>query len=161
MRYLLWRPGGERSSTSPSAVAVVGAGANLGRAIARRFGTADHPVAQISRNRDKLEAVAASLAEEGITTGFYPADATDAKALTTALDAAAGDLGRIGVLSYSPAPVWDHSGGGLPDLAANQQGVQVLPRRVILDALLAVPGRGVGQDAYFWCAVLCCAVCRS
>ncbi|MER5384281.1 hypothetical protein ABT040_29090 [Streptomyces sp. NPDC002688] len=49
------------------------AGANLGRAIARRFGTADHPVALISRNRDKLEAVAASLAEEGTTTGFYPA----------------------------------------------------------------------------------------
>ncbi|MET9890988.1 SDR family NAD(P)-dependent oxidoreductase [Streptomyces sp. NPDC006465] len=87
----------------PVAVAVAGVGANLGRAIARRFGIADHPVALISSNRDKLGAVAASLAEDGINTGFYPADATDAKALTTALDAAAGDLGRIGVLSYSSA----------------------------------------------------------
>ncbi len=103
---------------SPSTVAVVGAGANLGRSIARRFGAAGHPVALIARGRDRLQALAASLADEGITAGAYPADATDETALTAALDAAAGDLGRIGVLSYSPAPVWDHSGGGLPDLAA-------------------------------------------
>ncbi|MFI9778581.1 SDR family NAD(P)-dependent oxidoreductase [Streptomyces sp. NPDC051956] len=106
-------------SSSPSTIAVVGAGANLGRAIARRFGAAGHPVALISRNQAKLEALGASLADEGITAGAYPADVTDEKALTSALHAAADALGHIGVLSYSPAPVWEHSDdGSLPDLAA-------------------------------------------
>ncbi|TDC67783.1 SDR family NAD(P)-dependent oxidoreductase [Streptomyces hainanensis] len=101
-----------------STIAVVGAGANLGRAIARRFGAAGHPVALIARGRDRLNALAAALAEEGVTARAYPADATDPRALTAALDAAAADLGRVGVLSYSPAPVWDHSGDGMPDTAA-------------------------------------------
>ncbi|MEU5644346.1 SDR family NAD(P)-dependent oxidoreductase [Streptomyces milbemycinicus] len=69
-------------------------------------------------SRAKLEALAAALGEEGITAGAYAADATDEKDLAAALTAAADDLGRIGVLSYSPAPVWDHSGDGLPDLGA-------------------------------------------
>ncbi|WP_369246576.1 SDR family NAD(P)-dependent oxidoreductase [Streptomyces sp. R41] len=103
---------------SSSTIAVVGAGANLGLAIARRFGAAGHPVALISRNQAKLEALAASLSDEGITARAYAADATDEKALTGTLQAAADELGRIGVLSYSPAPVWDHSGGGLIDMVA-------------------------------------------
>ncbi|MER7692711.1 SDR family NAD(P)-dependent oxidoreductase [Streptomyces sp. NPDC097610] len=104
--------------TPPSTIAVVGAGANLGRSIARRFGSVGHRVALIARNRHHLEALASSLADEGITAGVYPADASDEKTLTDALEAASGDLGRIGVLSYSPAPVWSHAGEGLPDLAA-------------------------------------------
>ncbi|GAA2443569.1 SDR family NAD(P)-dependent oxidoreductase [Actinomadura vinacea] len=99
-----------------STIAVVGAGQGLGRAIARRFGAAGHPVALISRNRANLQPIADSLTAEGITAGVYPADVTDGAALTAALEAAAADLGRIGVLSYSPAPVWNHSAG--PDIAA-------------------------------------------
>jgi NAD(P)-dependent dehydrogenase (short-subunit alcohol dehydrogenase family) len=102
----------------PAAIAVVGAGPGLGRAIARRFGSAGHPVALISRNRDKLEAIAASLRGEGITASVFPADVTDAPGLTAALAAAAGELGRIGVLSYSPGATWDHAPGRIPDLAA-------------------------------------------
>ncbi|MET7334737.1 SDR family oxidoreductase [Nonomuraea sp. NPDC005650] len=101
-----------------STIAVVGAGPGLGRAIARRFGAAGHPVALISRNRDKLQPIADSLAAEGISAGAYPADVTDSAGLTAALEAAAADLGRIGVLSYSPAPAWDHSAGPVPDTAA-------------------------------------------
>ncbi|MEV1176516.1 SDR family NAD(P)-dependent oxidoreductase [Nonomuraea sp. NPDC049784] len=101
-----------------STIAVVGAGPGLGRAIARRFGAAGHPVALISRNRGKLQPIADSLAAEGITAGAYPADVTDSAGLTAALEAAAADLGRIGVLSYSPAPAWDHSSGPVPDTAA-------------------------------------------
>ncbi|WP_103962462.1 SDR family NAD(P)-dependent oxidoreductase [Nonomuraea solani] len=101
-----------------STIAVVGAGPGLGRAIARRFGTAGHPVALISRNRAKLQPIADSLATEGITVRAYPADVTDGAGLTAALESAAADLGRIGVLSYSPAPNLDHSTGEMPDFAA-------------------------------------------
>ena len=102
----------------PSTIAVVGAGPGLGRAIARRFGSAGHPVALISRSRGKLEAIATALRGEGITAGVFPADVTDAAGLAAALSAAAGELGRIGVMSYSPGATWDHAPGQVPDLAA-------------------------------------------
>ncbi|MFD7205769.1 SDR family NAD(P)-dependent oxidoreductase [Streptomyces sp. NPDC059893] len=102
-------------STLPT-VAVVGAGPGLGRAIACRFGTAGHPVALISRNADKLQGFADALSAEGVTARAYPADVTDDKALTGALEAAAGELGRIGVLSYSPAPTFPSVAGQVPDL---------------------------------------------
>jgi NAD(P)-dependent dehydrogenase (short-subunit alcohol dehydrogenase family) len=38
--------------------------------------------------------------------------------LTAALSAAARELGRIGVMSYSPGATWDHAPGRVPDLAA-------------------------------------------
>src|SRR6516165_5962017 len=101
-----------------AAIAVVGAGPGLGRAIARRFGSAGHPVALISRSRGKLEAIATSLRGEGITAGVYPGDVTDEAGLAAALSAAAGELGRIGVMSYSPGATWDHAPGQVPDLAA-------------------------------------------
>jgi len=101
-----------------STIAVVGAGPGLGRAIARRFGAAGHPVALISRNRGKLEVIAASLRGEGITAGVFPADVTDKAALTAALSEAASEFGRIGVMSYSPGATWDHASGRIPDLAA-------------------------------------------
>ncbi|MCZ0985373.1 SDR family NAD(P)-dependent oxidoreductase [Streptomyces diastatochromogenes] len=105
------------SSTLP-AVAVVGVGPGLGRAIARRFGAAGHPVALISRNADKLAGLADALAAEGVTARAYPADVTDAKGLSGALEAAAAELGRIGVLSYSPAPTFPSEAGQVPDLKA-------------------------------------------
>ncbi|MEU8101369.1 SDR family NAD(P)-dependent oxidoreductase [Streptomyces rubiginosohelvolus] len=105
------------SSTS-STVAVVGAGPGLGRAIAHRFGTAGHPVALISRNADKLQGLADALAAEGITARAYPADVTDGGNLTGALEKAAAELGRIGVLSYSPAPTFPSEAGQVPDLKA-------------------------------------------
>jgi NAD(P)-dependent dehydrogenase (short-subunit alcohol dehydrogenase family) len=101
-----------------STIAVVGAGPGLGRSIARRFGAAGHPVALISRQQPKLAAMAASLRDEGIVAGGYPADVSDEAGLTAALTAAASELGRIGVLSYSPAPTFDHTSGRAPDLAA-------------------------------------------
>ena len=101
-----------------STIAVVGAGPGLGRAIARRFGSTGHPVALISRNRDKLAAIAASLRGEGIAAGVFPADVTDVGGLAAALSAAASELGLIGVMSYSPGATWDHSPERVPDLAA-------------------------------------------
>ncbi|MFD4700391.1 SDR family NAD(P)-dependent oxidoreductase [Streptomyces niveus] len=105
------------SSTS-STIAVVGAGPGLGRAVARRFGVAGHPVALISRDAEKLRGVADSLAAEGIDARAYPADVTDEKGLTAALASAAGELGRIGVLAYGPAPTFPSEAGQVPDLKA-------------------------------------------
>ncbi|MGO4747737.1 SDR family NAD(P)-dependent oxidoreductase [Streptomyces sp. 2MCAF27] len=104
--------------STPPTVAVIGAGPGLGRAIARRFGLAGHPVALIARNAGKLQGIADALAAEGITVRAYPADVTDAAGLTGALNTAAGDLGRIGVLSYSPAPTFPNVAGQVPDLKA-------------------------------------------
>jgi len=112
-----------------STIAVVGAGPGLGRAIARRFGSAGHPVALIARSRQRLEAIAASLRAEGITASVYPADVTDTPGLTAALSAAAGELGRIGVMSYSPGATWDHAPGRVPDLAAMGITARWRPRR--------------------------------
>jgi NAD(P)-dependent dehydrogenase (short-subunit alcohol dehydrogenase family) len=102
----------------PSTIAVVGAGPGLGRAIARRFGSAGHPVALIARNQGKLEAIAESLRGDRITASVFPADVTDEPGLAAALSAAAGELGRIGVMSYSPGATWDYASGQAPDLTA-------------------------------------------
>ncbi|WP_460062216.1 SDR family NAD(P)-dependent oxidoreductase [Streptomyces sp. YKOK-I1] len=113
------------SSTFPT-IAVVGAGPGLGRAIARRFGAAGHPVALVSRDAGKLQSIADSLTAEGVTARVHPADITDVtddtdnKALTGALEAAVADLGRIGVL----APHLPERGrtGARPQGAGNHPG---------------------------------------
>ncbi|MFE2999059.1 SDR family NAD(P)-dependent oxidoreductase [Nocardia sp. NPDC059246] len=101
-----------------STIAVVGAGPGLGRAIARRFGTAGHPVALISRDEKKLQGIVDSLTATGVTARAYLADVTDEKGLTSAPTTAAEELGRIGVLSYSPAPTFPNMAGQVPDLKA-------------------------------------------
>lgn len=48
-------------------IAIIGAGRNLGEALARRFGREGFSVALISRNQERLDALAADLAaEEGL-----------------------------------------------------------------------------------------------
>ncbi|MFD5747248.1 SDR family NAD(P)-dependent oxidoreductase [Streptomyces sp. NPDC127033] len=106
------------ASSTPATIAVVGAGRSMGRSIALRFGTAGHPVALISRSGEKLRGITESLAAEGVTARAYPADVTDGKGLTAALHTAAEELGRIGVLAYSPAPVFPNVAGEVPDLKA-------------------------------------------
>ena len=46
-------------------IVIVGAGPNLGAAIARRFGREGMPVGLVSRNREKLERLAGDLAQAG------------------------------------------------------------------------------------------------
>jgi NADP-dependent 3-hydroxy acid dehydrogenase YdfG len=79
--------------------ALIGAGPGLGLATARRFGKAGHSIALIARNRDSLDQLAGTLHQEG-----YIADALHAASLSTALQAAADELGPIEVLQYSPVP---------------------------------------------------------
>ena len=90
-----------KGSTVPS-IAIVGAGPQLGLAIARTFGTQGFDVALIARNRAKLDDLVGQLGAEGITAAAFPADVLDRDALTQALKDAATRFGGIDVLEYSP-----------------------------------------------------------
>ncbi len=48
-------------------IAIVGAGAGLGAAVARRFGAEGFAVALISRSQERVDELARTLADEGIT----------------------------------------------------------------------------------------------
>lgn len=85
-------------------LAIVGAGPGLGAAVARRFGREGFSVALVSRDKAKLDALAAELADGGVTARGYAADVRDAASLEAALSAAAGELGPITALQYSPLP---------------------------------------------------------
>jgi len=85
-----------------SSIAIVGAGPQLGLAVARTFGSHGFDVALISRNRAKLDGLVGKLADEGITAAAFPADVLDRDALAQALKNAAACFGGIDVLEYSP-----------------------------------------------------------
>jgi NAD(P)-dependent dehydrogenase (short-subunit alcohol dehydrogenase family) len=85
-----------------SSIAIVGAGPQLGLAIARTFGSQGFDVALISRNRTKLDDLVGKLGAEGIGAAAFPADVLDREALAQALRNAAARFGRIDVLEYSP-----------------------------------------------------------
>ncbi|MFC8095384.1 SDR family NAD(P)-dependent oxidoreductase [Streptomyces sp. NPDC057301] len=85
-----------------TSIAIVGAGPQLGLAIARTFGSRGFDVALVARNRDKLDQLVATLAAEGITAAAFAADVLDRDALSQALKDAAAHFGGIDVLEYSP-----------------------------------------------------------
>jgi NADP-dependent 3-hydroxy acid dehydrogenase YdfG len=85
-------------------IVIVGAGANLGFAVARRFGREGFAVGLISRTQAKLDDLAAQLEAEGITAAGAAADIRDAGALAAAIGSLADRLGDVEVLEYSPLP---------------------------------------------------------
>lgn len=85
-------------------LAIIGAGSQLGGAVARRFAKEGFSVALISRTASRVQALADELTAEGITAKGYAANVRDHDALRAALDDAAADLGPIDVLQYSPLP---------------------------------------------------------
>jgi NADP-dependent 3-hydroxy acid dehydrogenase YdfG len=85
-------------------IVIVGAGPNLGAAVARRFGREGMSVGLVARDAGKLEELANVLNEEGITADFAAADIRDAEALTSAIRSLAERLGPVEVLEYSPLP---------------------------------------------------------
>ena len=85
-------------------IVIVGAGPNLGAAIARRFGREGLAVGLVARNRHKLETLAQELQQEGITADLEPADIRDAADLSEAIATLAERLGPVEVLEYSPVP---------------------------------------------------------
>jgi len=85
-------------------IIIVGAGPNLGAAVARRFGREGMAAGLIARDAGKLEALAGELRDEGITADFAAADIRDAAALSGAITTLADRLGPVEVLEYSPLP---------------------------------------------------------
>src|SRR3954454_18436223 len=85
-------------------IVIVGAGPNLGAAVARRFGREDLAVGLVARNRDKLEALASELTADGMTADFATADIRDSQGLSSAIASLADRLGGVEVLEYSPLP---------------------------------------------------------
>jgi NADP-dependent 3-hydroxy acid dehydrogenase YdfG len=85
-------------------ITIIGAGPNLGAAIARRFGREGFSVGLVARDEAKLAAMDAELAVAGIATSHAAADIRDANALSDAIAAIAEKLGPADVLEYSPLP---------------------------------------------------------
>ena len=83
---------------------IVGAGPNLGLAVARRFGREGFAVGLISRTESRLVELAAQLRLDGITTAGAAADIRDSDALASAIRGLADELGPVEVLEYSPLP---------------------------------------------------------
>ncbi|MDX3457633.1 SDR family NAD(P)-dependent oxidoreductase [Streptomyces sp. ME02-8801-2C] len=85
-----------------TSIAIIGAGPQLGLAIARTFGSQGFDVALVSRDPGNLDALVGTLTAEGISAAAFPADVLDRDALTQALKDAAARFGGIDVLEYSP-----------------------------------------------------------
>ncbi|KQO63703.1 SDR family NAD(P)-dependent oxidoreductase [Curtobacterium sp. Leaf261] len=87
-----------------STIAIIGAGKGLGLTVARRFGREGFAVALIARNQERVDALAETLRDEGISAEGFTADVRDTASLQRALVHAAERLGIIEVLQYSPLP---------------------------------------------------------
>ncbi|ARQ70739.1 SDR family NAD(P)-dependent oxidoreductase [Streptomyces marincola] len=83
-------------------IAVFGAGIGLGASVARRFGREGFRVALVARRKDRLDALVAQLADEGIEAAAFPADLSDPAGVPALIDAIRGHFGRIDVVEYSP-----------------------------------------------------------
>ena len=89
-------------------LAIIGAGPGLGAAVARRFAAEGFSVGLISRNRDRVGALAAELAREGIDAQGFAANVRDPESLVHALERVTETLGPIEVLQYSPLPAKEY-----------------------------------------------------
>ncbi len=85
-------------------IVIVGAGPNLGMAVARRFGREGLAVGLVSRTQSRLDQLAQQLQSDGITAAGSAADIRDADALSGAIAVLADRLGPVEVLEYSPLP---------------------------------------------------------
>jgi NADP-dependent 3-hydroxy acid dehydrogenase YdfG len=83
---------------------IVGAGPNLGLAVARRFGREGFAVGLISRTEARLAELVAQLQLDGVTAAGAAADIRDSDALAGAVQGLADELGPVEVLEYSPLP---------------------------------------------------------
>ena len=84
-------------------IAIVGAGPQMGLAIARIFGARGYKVALLSRHPAKQEPLIAALDAEGIDAAAFRADVFDRASITSGLANAKLRFGPIDVLEYSPA----------------------------------------------------------
>ena len=77
---------------------VTGAGSGLGRATAHRLAEEGAPVAAVDLDGDAAEKTVAEIGERGGTARAYTTDVSDPAPVRSAVDSAAGDLGRPEVL---------------------------------------------------------------
>jgi NAD(P)-dependent dehydrogenase (short-subunit alcohol dehydrogenase family) len=77
------------------AILVTGAASGIGRATAERLVEERARVALVDRDAGRLGEVAAALAAEGGQVGAYAADVADARAVETAVERAAHELGTL------------------------------------------------------------------
>jgi short-subunit dehydrogenase len=85
-------------------IIIIGAGPNLGLAVARRFGREGLSVGLVSRTQEKLDDLAAQLDGEGVRAQGEAADIRDPDALAAAIGSLTASLGPAQVLEYSPLP---------------------------------------------------------
>ena len=85
-------------------IVIIGAGPNLGAAVARRFGREGMAVGLVARTQSGLDELARHLGEDGIRARGAAADIRDAAALSAAIRSLAQELGPVEVLEYSPLP---------------------------------------------------------
>jgi NAD(P)-dependent dehydrogenase (short-subunit alcohol dehydrogenase family) len=84
-------------------ILLVGAGPGLGLEVARRFGTVGYDVALLARSAERLEQLAAVLAEDGIPAGRSVLDVTDEAAMGEALRRIVAHTGRLDVVHVNPS----------------------------------------------------------
>jgi NADP-dependent 3-hydroxy acid dehydrogenase YdfG len=85
-------------------IVIIGAGPNLGAAVAQRFGREGFSVGLVARNEEQLARLSEALQADGVTAAHRTADIRDASALSDGISALAGELGPVEVLEYSPLP---------------------------------------------------------
>jgi NADP-dependent 3-hydroxy acid dehydrogenase YdfG len=86
-------------------LAILGAGAGLGLATARKFGEAGFGIGLVARRQDKLDGLVQELT--GVAATGVAADAGDPEGTAAALDCIADRLGPVDVLLFSPLPSLD------------------------------------------------------
>ncbi|MBE1537982.1 SDR family NAD(P)-dependent oxidoreductase [Actinomadura algeriensis] len=97
----------------PGAV-VIGAGAGIGRSVARRFAREGMPIALVARTARTLADVAGAVSPFDVPVVSLTADSTDETALRAALDAASAEFGLPDVVVYNAAIIQPDAPGRLP-----------------------------------------------
>lgn len=83
-------------------IAVLGAGAGLGAAVARRFGREGFRVALVARRRQRLDALVEALAEDGVEAAGFAADLSRPADVPALIGRIRDRFGRIDVIEYGP-----------------------------------------------------------
>lgn len=97
-------------------IAVIGAGAGLGQAVARKFGREGFAVALVARTPERVTALAGKLRGEGIEAAGFPGDVADRAAVHTTIDTIKERFGTIDVVEFAPTGMdWLSRIAPLPD----------------------------------------------
>jgi NADP-dependent 3-hydroxy acid dehydrogenase YdfG len=96
--------------SSKGTLIVCGHGPGISDAVARKFGSAGHPVAIVARSADRLASAARSLNEAGIKAESFPCDLADPAAVQQLVGAVRDRLGPVGIIH------WNAYAGGAGDL---------------------------------------------